>query len=98
MTYEIKFIPSALKEWNKLDNSIKQSFKKALEKRAQNPFIISSKLRDQPIDCYKIKLRSAGYRLVYTVEKAELVVMVLTINRRDIVYEKLNERIKDIKN
>jgi len=32
MTYELKFIPSALKEWSKLDNSICSVFKKALKK------------------------------------------------------------------
>lgn len=98
MTYELKFIPSAFKEWKNLDNSIKQDFKKALEKRVKNPFVLSAKLRDQPIECYKIKLKMLGYRLVYTVEKDKLVVMVLIVNRRDIVYQKLNERIKDIKN
>lgn len=51
MTYELKFIPSAKKEWDKLDNSIKQMFKKAILKRLDNPFILSSKLKNLPIEC-----------------------------------------------
>ena len=45
-------------------------------------------------DRYKIKLRSAGYRLVYTVEDDRLVVLVIAIGRRDRseVYEKAKRR------
>jgi mRNA-degrading endonuclease RelE of RelBE toxin-antitoxin system len=32
MTYELRFIPSAPKEWSKLDNLIRMVFKKALKK------------------------------------------------------------------
>ena len=94
MTYELNFTPSAKKEWDKLDNSVKQMFKKALAKRLINPIVPASKLRDLPIDCYKIKLRTIGYRLVYTIENNKLILLVLTINRRDVVYGKLNEILK----
>lgn len=94
MTYELNFTPSAKKEWDKLDNSVKQMFKKALAKRLINPIVPISKLRDLPIDCYKIKLRTIGYRLVYTIENNKLILLVLTINRRDVVYDKLNEILK----
>ncbi len=93
MTYELKFVPSAKKEWDKLDNSIKQMFKKAIAKRLINPFVPAAKLKNLPIECYKIKLRTIGYRLIYTVEDGKLVLLVLTINRRDAVYEKLHELI-----
>ena len=94
MTYELNFTPSAKKEWDKLDNSVKQMFKKALAKRLINPIVPVSKLRDLPIDCYKIKLRTIGSRLVYTIENNKLILLLLTINRRDVVYDKLNEILK----
>lgn len=94
MTYELNFTPSAKKEWDKLDNSVKQMFKKALAKRLINPIVPAAKLRDLPIDCYKIKLRTIGYRLVYTIENNKLILLILTINRRDVVYDKLNEILK----
>jgi mRNA interferase RelE/StbE len=68
-------------------------FKKAIAKRLVNPYVPAAKLKNLPIECYKIKLRTIGYRLIYTIEGGELVLLVLTINRRDVVYEKLHELI-----
>lgn len=34
-------------------------------------------------DCYKIKLRSAGYRLIYQVINHEFIVLVLAIGKRE---------------
>ena len=45
---------------------------------------------------YKIKLRTAGYRLVYEVIDDEIVVYVLAIGKRDkdAVYKKLGSRFR----
>jgi mRNA interferase RelE/StbE len=50
-------------------------------------------LRDAP-ECYKVKLRAIGYRLVYQVMEAEVVVLVLAVGRRDsgLAYRKMKER------
>ncbi|WP_219809541.1 type II toxin-antitoxin system RelE family toxin [Campylobacter concisus] len=45
MSYELEFLPSALKEWQKLDNSIKVQFKKKLSERLENPKVVKDKLR-----------------------------------------------------
>ena len=58
MNYELKFIPSALKEWNKLDSSIKEVFKKKLQERLENPHVPSAKLRGFK-NVYKIKIKSS---------------------------------------
>ena len=34
-------------------------------------------------DCYKIKLRGAGYRLVYRVEDERIVILVVAIGKRE---------------
>ena len=39
MSYKLKFLPIALKEWNKLDNTIKKQLKRKLEEVIQNPKI-----------------------------------------------------------
>ena len=93
MTYKLKFVPSALKEWEKLGSTIKEEFKKALEKRLVNPRVPKQKLRGYT-DVYKIKLRSADYRLVYEVIEEEIVVLVLAVAKRDkdAVYDKLAKR------
>ena len=48
----------------------------------QSPHVDSAKLR-QLKDCYKIKLKRAGYRLVYQVREDELVVAVISVGKRD---------------
>ena len=64
MSYELEFLPSALKEWQKLDNSIKTQFKKKLKERLENPKVAKDKLHGYE-NIYKIKLKDAGYRLVF---------------------------------
>ncbi len=64
---------------------------KTAEKRLQNPHVPGSALQGKLQGYYKIKLRQHGYRLVYTVKDDALVVLVVTINKRDhnLVYQKL---------
>ena len=81
--YELEFHQLALKEWNKLDGSIKAQFVKSLTKRIQAPHVPSAKLRGDLQNTYKIKLRDLGYRLVYEVIDQRLVVLVIAIGRRD---------------
>ncbi len=82
MSYKLKFKEPALREWNKLDGSIKNQFKKILKERLINPCVESARLNGTK-DCYKIKLKSAGYRLVYQVRDEELVVSVVAIGKRE---------------
>lgn len=93
MSYELEFLESALKEWKALDANTREQFRKKLRERCENPHVPPAKLRGSS-DRYKIKLRSAGYRLVYTVEDDRLVVLVIAIGRRDRseVYEKAKLR------
>ena len=81
-TYRLVFKSDAVKEWYKLDNTVRLQFKKKLKERLLNPKIGSAKLSGLD-DCYKIKLRSAGYRLVYQVRDTELVVSVVSVGKRD---------------
>ena len=85
MTRELYFLPEALVEWNDLDGSIKALFKSGLKKRLVTPRVPGSALRPPLIDCYKIKLRGVGYRLVYLVRDDETPpdIVVLAIGRRN---------------
>ena len=93
MTYKLKFLPVALKEWKKLGAPIKSQFKKKLAERLQNPRVPADKLSGYD-SVYKIKLRSAGYRLVYEVVDKELMVYVIVIGKREKgkVYSTLKRR------
>ncbi|RQR54310.1 type II toxin-antitoxin system RelE/ParE family toxin [Burkholderia sp. Bp9140] len=82
MTFELAFLEPALREWKKLDRTIRDQFKSRLAERLENPRIPSAKLHGHP-DRYKIKLRSVGYRLVYEVRDTEVIVLVVAVGRRD---------------
>jgi mRNA interferase RelE/StbE len=91
MTYKLKFLPSALKEWHKLTPEIKAQFKSQLGRRLETPHIDSARIRGYSHH-YKIKLRSVGYRLVYEVEEKEVTVYVICVGRRDSIYKILKKR------
>ncbi len=82
MAYSLAFKEDALKEWNALDNSVREQFKNKLEERLTNPHVPASKLSGQK-NRYKIKLRNMGFRLVYEVRDAESVVVVVAIGKRE---------------
>jgi len=91
MRYELAFRDEALREWKKLDANTREQFSKKLTERLSNPKVPAAKLRRSP-DRYKIKLRGVGYRLVYQVRDAELLVLVIAIGRRDEVYDVSDRR------
>jgi mRNA interferase RelE/StbE len=64
MTYSLEFDARALMEWQKLGDTVRQQFNKKLVSVLVNPRVEANRLHGLP-DCYKIKLRSSGYRLVY---------------------------------
>lgn len=81
--YRLKFMPEVIEEWNALDGSVKEVLRKALKKRLQQPRSPGAQLHGDLRNCYKIKLRKQGYRLVYSVEDDALVVLVLAIDKRE---------------
>nr|WP_227712937.1 MULTISPECIES: type II toxin-antitoxin system RelE/ParE family toxin [unclassified Moraxella] len=62
----------------------------------QNPHIIANRLSGGQ-NLYKIKLRSAGYRLVYQVEDDKVVVFVIAVGKREknAVYDTAEERLAE---
>lgn len=80
--YRLLFKKTAKKEWDKLGHTLKQHFKKKLAERLKEPRVPSDKLSGHP-DCYKIKLRSADYRLVYQVDDDVVTVTVIAVGRRE---------------
>ena len=56
---------------------------KRLKKRLVQPRLPGSELHGSLRDCYKIKLRQQGYRLVYSVDDGAVVVLVLALDKRE---------------
>ncbi|NNP70412.1 type II toxin-antitoxin system RelE/ParE family toxin [Acinetobacter sp. Ac_5812] len=88
MTYELEFEKNALKKFEKLNPQIAEQFIRKLEAILENPKIPKNKLSGS-VDLYKIKLKAAGYRLVYKVKDETVVVLVLDVDRRDTIYKNL---------
>ena len=82
MIYELGFVEAALKEWKKLDSNTREQFKKKLAERCVNPRVPSAQLSGSR-DRYKIKLRGAGYRLIYEVRDEQVIIIVIAIGKRD---------------
>lgn len=91
MTYSLEFLPSALKEWEKLGHTMREQLKKKLRERLELPKVPADALREMP-NHYKIKLRASGYRLVYRVEDERVVVVAEGKRERSAAYEKAKGR------
>ncbi len=77
-TYKLVFRTRARKAFDRLDKAIRRQFSKKLAERLNNPRVPAHKLRSMP-DCYRINLRSAGFRLIYRVEDDRMVVLVIAV-------------------
>lgn len=93
MTYRLELLPSARKEWDKLGATLREQFKKKLAERLTHPRVQADALHGLP-DHYKIKLRAAGYRLVYRVEDQRITVVIIAVGKRERsqVYETAKKR------
>lgn len=95
--FELEFLPGALKEWNSLDKAIRLQFARKLEKLLAEPRVPSMRLSGHK-DSYRIKLRKAGYRLIYHVDSQRIIVAVLRVARRDKdeAYENIEGRLAEL--
>jgi mRNA interferase RelE/StbE len=88
MSYELIFLPRALKAWKKLDSVTRDQFKKKLDERLETPRVPKDALHFKPSH-YKIKLAGKGYRLIYRVDDQRVTVIVIDVGRRDEIYDEI---------
>lgn len=96
----LKFKKSAQKEWDDLDDKIREAFRKKLLKlRVSLEALTPIKHKLSGVEkCYKIKLRSDGFRLVYQVIETpegvyDVVITVITVDHREDVYDALKTKL-----
>lgn len=96
MSYSLRFLPSAKREWDKLGATVREQFKSKLAERLIEPEVPADRLHGR-LNFYKIKLRSAGYRLVYEVDGGALIVYVFAVGKRERgqVYSRAFSRIRE---
>lgn len=82
MSYRLRFHELAMVEWQRLDGSVRDTLKKKLAQRLANPRVPSAALSGM-VDCYKIKLKSVGCRLIYRVDEEVVFVTVIAIGKRE---------------
>lgn len=80
--YILRFLEVAAKEFNKLDPSIQVQIIEKLKEILKDPYN-APRLTGKLKNCFKVKLRSAGYRLVYTVNDREVEILVIAVGKRD---------------
>lgn len=94
MTYKLQFLPTAKKEWDTLDNSLKSEIRKKLFNIRENPHVPCNHLSgftDQFV--YKIKMRQSGYRLFYRVLDDTIVIEIISVGKRDKIYHFIKNRL-----
>ena len=93
MRYKLEFLESAKREWEKLGSTVRAQFRKKLDERLETPDVTADALHGMP-GHYKIKLKQAGYRLVYRIDGGRLTVIVVAVGKRDklAVYRRAAER------
>lgn len=93
MIYELAIHPEAEREWARLDGSVKKRFKEKLAKeRLLTPRVAKDALRELP-DCYRIKITTPQYRLVYHVNDESRLLTILSVATREDVYQELKGRL-----
>jgi mRNA interferase RelE/StbE len=80
--YKLRFHELALNEWQQLDGSIREPLKKKLAERLESPRVPAAALHGMA-NCYKIKLHSVGYRLIYRVDDVAVFVTVIATGKRE---------------
>jgi mRNA interferase RelE/StbE len=76
------FRPKAAKAFKKLDPALQKQVARKLSERKTNPKVLTDSVREIP-GAYKIKLRASGFRLIYLVRDAQLVILILSIGKRE---------------
>ena len=83
MTYKLVRHKHFKDDWERLPASVQQQLKNKLAKIIKNPHIPKNRLGGELSSCYKIKLLKAGVRLVYQVNDNEVVILLVTVGKRE---------------
>ncbi len=84
MKYQVDFKPSAARELRKLPKDIAKRISEKIDSLADNPFPHGYTEMKGSRDYYRIK--AGDYRIIYTVEHGELLILVVTIGHRREIY------------
>ncbi len=84
MKYQVDFKPSAARELRKLPKDIAKRISKKIDSLADNPFPRGYIEMKGSKEFYRVK--EGDYRIIYTVEHGELIILVVRIGHRREIY------------
>ena len=99
MSWKVEYLPEAEKDLKGLDGSQRNLVLKAIKKVQQNPLPVDEQGYNHNstnlAGLLKIKLRSAGLRIVYQLRRTETSMMIIVIGVRadEEVYELAQKRV-----
>jgi len=85
--YKVDFTATAKKDLKKLPPEVSERVIHALLKIRDNPFSHINRLKISS-DASMYYMRVGDYRIIMTIEKANLLIMVVEIGHRSVIYRK----------
>lgn len=103
MSYQINFLPEALNDMKKLDNSVRPQIAKGIRKVSRNPVSSYQGGYGKPLGnkdgtdlagLFKIKFRRVGIRVVYSLEEKDgvMTIIVVSVRADNQVYQEASNR------
>jgi len=86
MVYRVEFLPEAAREFEALDGSLKKIAAKQIDKLTERPELGKPLGKRMGIDLtgYRtIYFAKKGYRIVYEIQRQEVVILIIGIGRRE---------------
>jgi mRNA interferase RelE/StbE len=85
MTFEIRWTETTFKKLQKLDRAAQERIIERLDEAAADPFAVAKKLSG--VNLYSIRVRD--YRVIVSIEKRKMLVIVVDLGHRSKIYKKL---------
>lgn len=85
MTFEIRWTETAFKRLQKLDHTAQKRIVEKLDEATADPFTVAKKLSG--VNLYSIRV--GEYRVIVSIERGRMLVMVVDLGHRSKIYKKL---------
>ena len=84
--YQIIFVSGLDKDLKQIPKADRKRIMKKVESLATNPFPLGYKLLQGNLSGY-YRIRSGNYRIIYSVDKEKITILILKIGQRGSVYD-----------
>ena len=83
MPYRLELTRHSAKQLRKLPEVIQRQLTAKIEERLLNPRVPGDALSGDLAGLYRVKLKAAGIRLVYEVQDERLILLVISVGKRE---------------